>query len=77
MRHILSNCPLGLERRYLWRHNKVLEVILNAIKEKISKINQEDLPLINNSRCVRFCKEGSVPLKKKQAKQRNSEWEGI
>ena len=76
MRHILSNCPLGLERRYLWRHNKVLAVILNAIKEKISKINQGDLPLINNSRVVRFCRQGSSPLKKKQVKKGDSRWKG-
>ena len=76
MRHILSNCPLGLQRRYLWRHNKVLEVILNAIKEKISQINQGNLPLINSSKVVRFCKQGVTPLKKKKVQKENSEWRG-
>ena len=75
MRHILSNCPIGLDRRYLWRHNQVLEVISNAIREKISKFNKGDLPLIN-SKTVRFCRQGKSPLKKKKAQVKNLEWKG-
>ena len=76
MRHILSNCPLGLQRRYVWRHNRVLGIIFKAIKEKISKINQGDLPLINSDKTVHFCKQGALPMKKKRAKHVNIEWKG-
>ena len=45
LRHTLSNCSLGLHGgRYMWRHNQVLRVISEALKEKIDGINDGKVP---------------------------------
>ena len=67
LRHILSNCPLGLERRYTWRHNLVLRVLSEAVQKKVSEINSGKRPKIKNPKKITFCKEGqaasrSVPM---------------
>ena len=43
MKHILSNCGLAL-KRYEWRHNEVLKIILEELRNHINKINDGDKP---------------------------------
>ena len=76
MRHILSNCPIGLDKRYLWRHNKILGVI-HAIKEKVEQINQGKLPLTKKPGFIKFCKGGMQPTRKVLSKSKDASWKGI
>ena len=77
MRHILSNCPIGLDKRYLWRHNKILGVIQSAIKENVEQINQGKLPLKKKSGFIKFCKGGMQPTSKVLSKSKDASWKGI
>ena len=76
MRHILSNCPLGLERRYTWRHNRVLRVLHSAIRDKVDSINQGKKPQITYRKKVDFCKEGTFQKPKPKKTKDSPEWEG-
>ena len=76
MRHILSNCPIGLNKRYLWRHNKILDPIHSAIKEKVDLINQGKLPLAKKLGFIRFCKRGMQPSSKALPKVKDITWKG-
>ena len=43
LKHILSNCPLALER-YTWRHNEVLKILFDVFSRQMGKINQGERP---------------------------------
>ena len=76
MKHILSHCPLGLDRR-TWRHNQVLKVIEAKFKEKLEDINKGKPPKIEKLEKINFVKEGKDPtaMNKKSAKP-DSRWDG-
>ena len=58
MKHILSNCGFAL-KRYEWRHNQVLRIILDALKTKIQQYNDGNLPKIDyGRRKIRFVRPG-------------------
>ena len=76
MRHILSNCPIGLDRRYLWRHNQVLAVIHDAVKERLDMINERKLPLKEKGSFIRFCKARMQPSSKPLPKMKKFVWRG-
>ena len=76
MRHILSNCPIGLNKRYLWRHNKILSIIHRAIVEKVGLINDGKLPLAKKPGFIRFCKRGMQPTSKVLPKVMDVSWKG-
>ena len=46
--HILVNCPLGLPKRYTWRHNQVLKVVSDAVRVKLDEINDTLIIGIND-----------------------------
>ena len=76
MKHILSNWVLAL-KRYEWRHNQVLRLILDALKAKIQAYNDGNLPKSDQGcRRIRFVRPGhgsSITPKKKAEDQR---WTG-
>ena len=74
MRHILSHCPLALER-YTWRHNEVLKVIVSSLSDKLEKFNEGVLPVREKSIPV-FHKEGKYVLKRKTVKEIDTNWVG-
>ena len=66
--HILVNCPLGLPKRYTWRHNQVLKVVSDAVRVKLDEINSGSRPQIpDRSQPIRFHSEGQ-PAKARAAK---------
>ena len=76
MHHILSNRPLGLERRYTWRHNQVLKVLHSAIQGKVNDLNQGKKPQIVAKKKIAFCKEGAQQKPKPKKTLDNPDWEG-
>ena len=59
MKHILSRCPLGLDRRTR-RHNQVLEVLDESLKGRVDEINKGDSPKIEQVAKINFAKEGKA-----------------
>ena len=55
MKHILSHCPLGLDRR-TWRHNQVLKVLEESLKGRVDEINKGDSPKIEQVAKINFVK---------------------
>ena len=55
LRHVLSACPHSLQM-YTWRHNKVLEVIIELLRTQCETANQQSItakePIIQFSRKV-------------------------
>ena len=75
--HIISNCPLGLPRRYFWRHNQVLRVIADAVRRKLADINSGKMPQIPDRRQpIRFHREGQPACAKTARTVDNPEWQG-
>ena len=75
--HILSNCPLGLAHRFTWRHNQVLKVIADAVKEKIDIINNGVKPKVRDvMQPINFHKEGKPFQAPKEKLVDDSEWRG-
>ena len=76
MKHILSHCSLGLDRR-TWRHNEVLKVIEEALKEKVNEINNGGAPKIEELVKINFVKEGKkTNAKNRKAKRSDPKWGG-
>ena len=76
MKHILSHCPLGLDRR-TWRHNEVLKVLEEAFKEKIQEINNGSAPQIDELMKINFVKEGKTTnAKNRRSKRSDPKWCG-
>ena len=69
LRHVLSSCSYALAHgRYTWRHNQVLQVVLEAARTACSQANaRETAP----ARRIYFLREGSAQHRKeKNEKQR-------
>ena len=64
MKHTLSHCALGLDRR-TWRHNQVLKVLENWLTKKVKEINDGKGPKIANLQRINFVREGKAPSSKK------------
>ena len=76
MKHILSHCPMGLNRRTWW-HNQVLKVIGKNLKAKLNEINEGKRPKIEEQEEISFVKEGvEVPAKNKVLKKIDDKWLG-
>lgn len=75
--HILSNSPLGLESRYLWRHNQVLTVTAEAVEKKVAEINTGKLPQVPKSDYIKFCKQGSTTVKSSRSTKDDNRWRGL
>ena len=62
-RHILSACPQLLQM-YTWRHNKVLEVIIELLRAQCEAENQQSI--IAKEPIIQFLKEGECPMRKQK-----------
>jgi len=59
LQHILSSCPTSLASgKYTWRHNNVLKVVVQAVSERVQKVNISDEGS-SAPRFINFVKEGS------------------
>ena len=76
MRHILSNCALGLTHRYTWRHNQVLRVLAVEIDKRLKLINSGKKPKVERRSKIRFVKAGHSALKKNVHLYNDQDWEG-
>ena len=55
--HILAGCPISLQQgRYTWRHNRVLRVLLNGLREEIT--HTSNLPTRDGARSIQFVRPG-------------------
>ena len=63
LRHVLSACPHSLQR-YTWRHNKVLEVIIELLRAQCETANQQSITA--NEPIIQFLKEGECPVRKQK-----------
>ena len=59
MKHILSRCPLGLDRRTR-RHNQVLEVLDESLKGRVDEINKGDSPKIEKVEKSTLSRKGKL-----------------
>ena len=76
MKHILSHCALGLDRR-TWRHNQVLKVLENWLTKKVKEINDGKGPKIVNLQRINFVREGKAPSSKNSRHTRaDKRWSG-
>ena len=84
LKHILTSCPWGLNKpigsgRYLWRHNQVLELIVEALEKRFAEMAQNNSPLREIVRArIPFVRQGQKNyIKPGQRKVRlEDEWEG-
>ena len=60
MRHVLSACPQSLQM-YTWRHNKVLEVVIELLRAQCETAHQQAVTAI-----IQFLKEGEFPVGKQK-----------
>ena len=79
LRHILSACPIGVKKRYTWRHNQVLQVFFKYMKEKILEINEGKILTIETRKKITFHKEGqrSNVIKSTVTMKKDEKWNGI
>ena len=76
MKHILSHCALGLDRR-TWRHNQVLEILEEKLTEKVEEINKGKTPKIEKLEKINFVKEGKETTgKNRKTTKADLRWEG-
>ena len=61
--HVLSACPQSLQM-YTWRHNKVLEVVIELLRAQCETANQQ--PVTAKEPIIQFLKEGECPLRKQK-----------
>ena len=71
LRHVLSACPQSLQM-YTWRHNKVLEVIIELLRAQCETANQQ--PKKAKEPIIQFLKEGECPVRKQKKIQIWSYW---
>ena len=62
LRHVLSACPHSLQM-YTWRHNKVLEVIIE-LRARCETANQQSITA--KEPIIQFLKEGECPVRKQK-----------
>ena len=76
MKHILSHCALGLDRR-TWRHNQVLKVLETGLSKKVKDINDGKVPKVGNLERINFVKQGKEATAKNARRLRADErWSG-
>ena len=63
LRHVLSSCPQTLQM-YTWRHNKVLEVVIELLRAQCETANMQ--PITAKEPMIQFLKEGECPVKKQK-----------
>ena len=63
LRHVLSACPHSLQM-YTWRHNKVLEVIIELLRAQCETANQQSITA--KEPIIQFLKEGECPVRKEK-----------
>ena len=63
LRHVLSACPHSLQM-YTWRHNKVLEVIIELLRAQYETANQQSITA--KEPIIQFLKEGECPVRKQK-----------
>ena len=62
MKHILSNCPLVLNR-YTWRHNEVLKVLYDVTSKQLDEINNgKRLQKTKISSSIKFVRPGQKDI---------------
>ena len=76
MKHILSHCALGLDRR-TWRHNQVLKVLEISLTKKVNDINDGKGPKRDRLERINFVREGKEPSSKSARRVKADErWSG-
>ena len=76
MKHILSNCPMALDR-YHWRHNEVLKIILRVTSERLEAINKGQKPQTCANKSIPIVRPGQKSQYKRKTTTRNDEqWDG-
>ena len=76
MKHILSHCSLGLDRR-TWRHNQVLKVLETKFKAKVDAFNNGKAPKISKLEKINFVRQGKEPaIKNRRSSKADKRWEG-
>ena len=63
LRHVLSACPQSLQM-YTWRHNKVLEVVIELLKAQCESAKQQFITA--KEPIIQFLKEGECPVRKQK-----------
>ena len=63
LHHVLSACPHSLQM-YTWRHNKVLEVIIELVRAQCETANQQSITA--KEPIIQFLKEGECPVRKQK-----------
>ena len=63
LRHVLSACPQSLQM-YAWRHNKVLDAVIELLKAQCETANQQ--PITAKKPIIQFLKEGECPVRKQK-----------
>ena len=76
MRHILSNCALGLTHRYTWRQNQVVRVLAVEVDKRLKLINSGKNPKVERRSKIRFVKAGHSALKNNVPLYNDPDWEG-
>ena len=61
--HVLSAYPQSLQM-YTWRHNKVLEVVIELLRAQCETANQQ--PVTAKEPIIQFLKEGEHPVRKQK-----------
>ena len=61
--NVLSACPRSLQM-YTWRHNKVLEVIIELLSAQCETANQQSITA--REHIIQFLKEGECPVRKQK-----------
>ena len=71
LHHILSNCSFALnQKRYTWRHDSILNVIQDLLKEHVQSRNQKQQQLPKPS-LINFVKAGSCKITSQKKKSEN------
>ncbi len=63
LHHELSACPQSLPMN-TWRHNKVLEVVVELLGTQCEAANQQ--PITAKKPIIQFLKEGECPVRKQK-----------
>ena len=63
LRHVLSACPQSLQM-YTWRHNKVLDVVIELLRAQCETANQQSVTA--KEPIIQFIKESECPVSKQK-----------
>jgi hypothetical protein len=71
LHHIISECNFALkDNRFTWRHDSVLSLINQALKEHVESINQKQPP-IRPAPLINFVKAGTTTKRTETPKKQN------